>query len=232
MKSLGLLISDPPGSGPFGEGLVAASDALVRGEWVGLYLLDEAVQGVGNSDLAHLRTQGLHVFACSQAALVFGVTMTAEVIFGGLSLLGELIAKVSCFAHASRFGTVMHTLTPGSAERIRRVLMRVTGDPRSSHKPAESVRVGIGLGAWSQVEVNFCFEGQSARVFADDWTGLVSEDALERFVPSLWDWPRPLYLLSPPTDALGKGKGDGRFGILTSEELCRLVAEHDVVVRL
>ena len=232
MKSLGLLISDRPASGPYRAGLLAASEALIRGEWVGIYLLDEAVQGVGSEELIRLTDDGLHLFACSHAARVFGVAITSSAIFGGLSMLGDLLAKVSCFAHPSRLGKAMHFFQSVPPGQLRRILMQVTGDPRKSGKPAEAVRAGIGLSAWSQVEVDFCFVGASALAFAEDLSGLLGEDLLERYVPSLLEWPRPIYLLAPLMKPLEMRGAGGKFVCLSKEESDRVEAEHDVLLRL
>ncbi len=231
VNSFGLLISDPPGSRAFAEGIAAAEHALKAGEWVGVYLLDEAVQGVGEAALSRMGDQGMHLSACSHAARLFGVPLTSSAIFGGLSILGDLLANVSRFAHASRAGFFERAPAPRPRGSLRRVLMESAGDPRVSHKPSEAVRCGIGLGAWSQVEVHFCFIGESCRILAEEWAGFRGEELLERYVPMLKDWPNPIQALEPTTD-LSAVTSRAHLAMRQHRELGTVENSHDLVLRL
>ena len=55
----------------------------------------------------------------------------------------------------------------------RGVLLIIATDPRSSHRPAEAIRIAAGVGAWGRVEVTLYLHGPAVLALSDDTDALV-----------------------------------------------------------
>ena len=92
-----------------------------------------------------------------------------------------------------------------------KVLFIIASDPRTSHRPAEAIRIAAGVATWKKVEVNVYLQGEATRVLAKDADDLVDEEHLTRYLPMLRE-------------------GGGKVWAQQSEqELVRLAREHSVV---
>jgi hypothetical protein len=91
-RKLGLLLSTPPEHANFRHGVCLAETALAQGARVYLYCIDEAVLGVGDAQLQSLKTRGLNLFACAYSAQRRSVPLNDLAVFGGLTILSDLIA--------------------------------------------------------------------------------------------------------------------------------------------
>lgn len=65
------------------------------------------------------------------------------------------------------------------------VLFVVTGDPRSSHRPAEAIRIAAGIAAWKQADVTVYLH-DAAVLALSEWTEeLMDGDFFENYLPIL-----------------------------------------------
>jgi hypothetical protein len=96
-KKLGLLISVPPDHANFHHGIALAEIALAREVNVYLYLIDDAVAAVDNPRVKSLQSGGLKLYACAYGAQRRSQTLTDHAIFGGLTIVGDLIAATDRF---------------------------------------------------------------------------------------------------------------------------------------
>jgi predicted peroxiredoxin len=96
-KKLGLLISAPPDHPNFAHGVRLAEVALAQGADVYLYCLDQAVAALGNPHLQKLKNDGLKLFACAYGAQRRNLPMGEQAIFGGLTILSDVIGSVDRF---------------------------------------------------------------------------------------------------------------------------------------
>jgi hypothetical protein len=62
----------------------------------------------------------------------------------------------------------------------RRVLFIIDSDPRTSHRPAEAVRIAAGIAVWKEVEVSLYFHGAAALALTDEAETLVHGDSFAR----------------------------------------------------
>ncbi|HVY71817.1 MAG TPA: hypothetical protein VHH73_17930 [Verrucomicrobiae bacterium] len=62
----------------------------------------------------------------------------------------------------------------------RRVLFVVSSDPRSSHLPAEALRIAAGLAVWKEVEVEVALRGPAVLLLHMAGFGLVNEEEIAR----------------------------------------------------
>ena len=74
----------------------------------------------------------------------------------------------------------------------KRVLFIIDSDPRSSHRPAEAVRIAAGIAVWKQVEVSLYFRGPAQLALTEEAETLVNGDHFTRFLPLLREADAPL----------------------------------------
>lgn len=112
-----------------------------------------------------------------------------------------------------------------------RVLLIVASDPRTSHRPAEGIRMMAGVGAWKKAEVTVYLRGPAILALGEWVDELVQDDDFTRYLPILADSKRPLFVEkgSPFLDELGESAH--RFEPIDDAGLARLVGEHRYVLR-
>ena len=91
-RKLGILLSVAPDHPNFNHGLQLAAAALNAQDEVFIYCLDEAVRGVTDERLKILKSHGLRLFACSFAAQRRQLPQTQDVLYGGLTMLNDVMA--------------------------------------------------------------------------------------------------------------------------------------------
>lgn len=74
------------------------------------------------------------------------------------------------------------------------ILFIVTGDPRTSARPAEAIRIAAGIGSWQRTDVHLYLHGlavQALSPFADE---LPDGDHYVRYLPLIAGLGRPIYV--------------------------------------
>ncbi len=74
------------------------------------------------------------------------------------------------------------------------LLFIVTADPRASHRPAEAIRIAVGVGVWKTVEVTVYLRGAAVLALCEETEHLVDEENYRRYLPALADFGRPIYV--------------------------------------
>jgi len=64
-----------------------------------------------------------------------------------------------------------------------KALFVIASDPRTSHRPAEAVRIAAGVGAWKKVDVSLYLHGEAARILDEAAGDFVDEEHIERYLP-------------------------------------------------
>lgn len=64
-------------------------------------------------------------------------------------------------------------------------LFIIASDPRTSHRPAEAIRIAAGVAAWKKVRIDLCLMGDAARVLDESVDDLVDADHITRYLPLL-----------------------------------------------
>src|SRR6266852_8689865 len=112
-----------------------------------------------------------------------------------------------------------------------RVLLIITGDPRSSHRPGEAIRIAAGVGAWKRVQLTLYLSRDAARLLGDDTDEFVDEDNYQRYLPMIAESGRPIYVprgvpvpVRPLVAAL-------RFQELSDHQFAELAANSTYVMR-
>lgn len=101
-KKLGVLLSTSPGTPGFRRGLDAAAAGLETGARVFIYCIDDAVSGLTNERLQSLRERGAVLYACAYGAQRRGIPVNELAVFGGLGLLGDLLAGTDEFVDGNQ----------------------------------------------------------------------------------------------------------------------------------
>lgn len=96
-KKLGILVSAHPSHRNFQHALRLAEAALAQGVHVYLYCIDNAVSGVSDPRLQQLKNSGLNLFACAYAAHRRHIELSERAVFGGLTIVNDLIAAADRF---------------------------------------------------------------------------------------------------------------------------------------
>ena len=66
-----------------------------------------------------------------------------------------------------------------------KALFVIASDPRTSHRPAEAVRIAAGVAAWKKVDVSLYLHGAGKRILDDTTGDFVDEEHIERYLPMI-----------------------------------------------
>lgn len=87
-----------PDDAKFATCLAAVERARAAGCEIFLYCLDDGVAAIGDPRLAHADAPPFHLFGCAYAAEQRHLERRPEANWGGLKMLGDLIAHTASFA--------------------------------------------------------------------------------------------------------------------------------------
>ena len=60
------------------------------------------------------------------------------------------------------------------------VLILIRSDPRTSHRPAEGLRIATGLAVWNQIDVGVYLEGPAGLLLSEDAQDLKDAEVVEQ----------------------------------------------------
>ncbi len=96
-KKLGLLVSASPDAPNFRHGLRLAEAAIDAGVTVYLYCIDDAVTGVGDTQLQSLKARGLNLYACAYGAQRRNIPVNDSAVFAGLTVVSDILGGTDRF---------------------------------------------------------------------------------------------------------------------------------------
>jgi sulfur relay (sulfurtransferase) DsrF/TusC family protein len=111
------------------------------------------------------------------------------------------------------------------------VLFIVSGDPRSSPRPAEAIRIAAGVGAWKKANITLYLRDDavlSLSEFADEF---IDEDNYTRYLPIVGEFGRPIYVQKNATQLSVLDESAFKFKEISDAELAQLAADSTYVVR-
>src|SRR3954470_5204097 len=73
-------------------------------------------------------------------------------------------------------------------------LFIITGDPRTSAKPAEAIRIAAGVGTWKKVDVTVYLRGPAVLALSEFVDEFIDEDNFSRYFPIVGEFGRPIYV--------------------------------------
>src|ERR1044072_276859 len=110
-------------------------------------------------------------------------------------------------------------------------LFIVTGDPRTSPKPAEAIRIAAGVGTWKKADISVYLRGPAVLALSEFTDELVDEDNFSRYFPIVGEFGRPIYV-QRGAELLGEiGESPLKFEEIDDTQLVQLAADSDYVLR-
>ncbi len=111
------------------------------------------------------------------------------------------------------------------------ILILVTSDPRSGHRPSEAVRIAAGVGAWKKADVRIYLRGP-AILAAGEWVDeLVGEDDFTRYLPIAVNAESPVLAQEGASELAGLGESPVPIRAIDDAELARLCGRATYILR-
>jgi hypothetical protein len=110
-------------------------------------------------------------------------------------------------------------------------LLIISGDPRSSARPAEAIRIAAGVGTWKKIDITVYLRGEAVLALSEFADGFVDEDNYVRYFPIVGEWGRPIYV-QRGAPLLGElGESPLKYEEIDDARLATLAASHTYVLR-
>lgn len=218
--TLGILLSATPGSSEFQSGVALAEESQRKGVGVFLYLLDNAVEGA--KEMRGLAEQGVRISACAYAAQRRSLPFCEHVVYGGFSMLNDIIA------HSDRFVSdcVGKDLSPPKNSTL---LVVISADPRLNRRAAEAVRVAAGLAALGELHVGACFCGAGALILSRPASSFADGEVIETSLPVLAKYAAKIW--AEADDSFFEGERQADYERIGADELVAITAYAGYMVR-
>lgn len=217
--ALGMLLTTAPGSVEFQSGMALAEKSQRKGLRVFLYLLDEAVEGARK--MRGLAEQGVRISACAYAAQRQSLPFCEHVVYGGLSMLNDIIV------HSDRFVSdcgEKHLLPPNN-----NMLIVVSADPRLNRRAAEAVRVAAGLAALGELRVGVCFCGVGVLILSRPASAFADGEVIEASLPVLAKHAAKIW--AKANDSFLEGERQTNYERISANELAAIAAYAGYMIR-
>lgn len=107
-------------------------------------------------------------------------------------------------------------------------LIIITGDPRTSAKPAEAVRIAAGVGTWKKADITVYLRGPAVLALSEYVDEFVDEDNYSRYFPIVGEFGRPIYV---QRGAPLLGESPLKFEEIDDTQLAQLAAASHYVLR-
>lgn len=120
---------------------------------------------------------------------------------------------------------------PAQPPRRPLLLFVVDSDPRTSHRPAEAIRVAAGVGTWKKADVRLCLRGPAVLALGEWVDELKDEDNFTRYLPILREWGHPVYVQAGSPELTNLGEATAPFEPVDDDAFARLCATATSVLR-
>jgi hypothetical protein len=110
-------------------------------------------------------------------------------------------------------------------------LFVIDADPRASGRPAEAVRIAAGIGVWKSIDMAVYLRGAAVLVLAEDTDDLVDQENYARYLPTLGELGRPIYVQEGAPCLAGLGQSALPFQEISDTALAQLAAKQSQVIR-
>jgi hypothetical protein len=110
-------------------------------------------------------------------------------------------------------------------------LFIITGDPRTSAKPAEAIRIAAGVGTWKKADVTVYLRGPAVLALSEFVDEFIDEDNFTRYFPIVAEFGRPIYVQRGSALLSDIGEAPLKFEEIEDAALAKLAAESTYVLR-
>jgi len=111
------------------------------------------------------------------------------------------------------------------------VLLIIEGDPRTSGKPAEAIRIAAGVGTWKKTDITVYLRGPGVLALSEFADEFVDEDNYTRYFPIVADFGRPIYVQMDAPLLEDIGESPLKFEEIDTTQLADLCARSKYVLR-
>ena len=111
------------------------------------------------------------------------------------------------------------------------VLFIDTGDPRTSPKPAEAIRIAAGVGTWKKADITVYLRDTGILALSEYCDEFIDEDNFTRYLPIVGDFGRPIYVQKGAPLLNEIGESPLKFEEISDDQLAGLAAKSNYVVR-
>lgn len=109
------------------------------------------------------------------------------------------------------------------------MLIVIASDPRTSHRPAEAIRVAAGLAALEELPIEVCFCQAAALILHHPPTSFQDGDIIARHLPLIERYCPKIYAESG--DPFFEGKAKLPYQRIGMNELTALANQHSQLLR-
>lgn len=110
-------------------------------------------------------------------------------------------------------------------------LFIVTGDPRTSAKPAEAIRIAAGVGTWKKADIRVYLHGPAVLALSEYADEFIDEDNFTRYFPIVGEFSRNIFVQRGAELLNDIGESPLKFEEIDDAQLARLAADSDYVLR-
>jgi hypothetical protein len=111
------------------------------------------------------------------------------------------------------------------------LLFVITSDPRTSHRPAEAIRIAAGVGVWKRADVAVYLRGPAVLALGEHTEDLMDEENYTRYLPSVRDFGRPIYVQRGAPLLASPGQTSFKIEEIDDDQLAALSANSTGVLR-
>jgi hypothetical protein len=113
----------------------------------------------------------------------------------------------------------------------KNLLVVVSSDPRSSHRPAEAIRMAAGVAAWKKVDVRIYLAGPAVLALSSDVDDFVNEESFTEYLPMIAEMGHAI-LAEAGAPMLSKiSETPVRFRPVSTAELAKITSEMTYLLR-
>ena len=110
-------------------------------------------------------------------------------------------------------------------------LFIVTGDPRTSAKPAEAIRIAAGVGTWKKADITVYLRGPAVLALSEYVDEFIDEDNFSRYFPIIGEFGRAVFVQRGAELLSEIGESPLKFEEIDDAQLARLAADSNYVLR-
>jgi len=110
-------------------------------------------------------------------------------------------------------------------------LFIITGDPRTSAKPAEAIRIAAGVGTWKKADIRVYLRGPAVLALSEYVDEFIDEDNYARYFPIVGEFGRPIYVQRGAEWLREIGEAPLDFEEIDDAQLAQLAADCHYVLR-
>lgn len=110
------------------------------------------------------------------------------------------------------------------------LLFIITGDPRSSARPAEAIRIAAGVGAWKKADITVYLRDAAVLALSEFADEFLDEDSFTRYFPIVAESGRPIYAQRGAPLLKEIGESALKFEEIDDDRLAALAARSNYVL--